>query len=181
MASSQPAPSAIPQYSFAGLGRRTAAYVIDVTITFAVLLAATLAIRWLRIVGVWTPPAGAETVDGWASLDLPAKVAVIIAFLVSTGPIYLAFFEASVWQASVGKRLLNIYVTDNAGRRVGLARSFGRSFAKSFFNFLQISFVSVVTILVSGTKQALHDRAAKTLVVCGRPATKERLAFRTVR
>lgn len=150
MASSQPAPSAIPQSSFAGLGRRAAAYVIDATIAFAVLLAAGFAMRWLLVVGVWTRPAGAETIEVWSSLETPAKLAVIIACIVSMGPIYSAFFEASVWQASVGKRLLNIYVTDDAGRRVGLTRSFGRSFAKFMFNFLQISFISVVTILISG-------------------------------
>lgn len=162
MASSQPAPGAISKASYAALGRRTAAYVIDVTIAFAVLLAATLAIRWLRMVGVWTPAAGVDAVGGWASLKTPAKVAVIIASLVSMGPIYLALFEASAWQASIGKRLVNIYVTDEAGRRVGLARSIGRSFAKAIFILLQVAFLSLFTILVSAKKQALHDFAAKT-------------------
>lgn len=175
MASSQPAPGVIPKSSFAPLGRRIAAYVIDVTITFAVLLAATLAIRWLRIVGVWTPAEGVDAVGSWALLETPAKVAVIIAFLVSMGPIYLALFEASAWQASIGKRLMNVYVTDQAGRRVGFARSIGRSFAKAIFTFFQVGFLSLFTILISDKKQSLHDFAAKTLVVRGKPITGEAL------
>jgi hypothetical protein len=50
-------------------------------------------------------------------------------------------------QATFGKRLLNIYVTDMAGRRIGIGRSFSRSFAKSFFSlFFYLALVSAVTV-----------------------------------
>jgi len=36
-------------------------------------------------------------------------------------PIYLILFDASLWQATFGKRIRKIYVTDNEGRRISLA------------------------------------------------------------
>jgi uncharacterized RDD family membrane protein YckC len=171
MASSQPSSIAVPESGYAGLGRRIAAHLIDLLIAGAVTMVAGFTIRWLRTVGMWTvPPEGADPVTIWHGLAIPAKLAVVILFIVSMGPIYLALFQASAWQASVGERLLTIYVTDEAGRRLGLARSFARSFAKAVFNSFYLTLVSVITIAASTKKQALHDYAARTLVVRGRPS-----------
>lgn len=170
MASSQPSLVATPP-AYAGLGRRIAAHFIDLLIAFAVLLLAAFAMRWLRVLGVWAaPPEGVDPVMVWHALAAPAKVAVIVAFIVSMGPFYLGLFQASAWQASIGKRFLAIYVTDEAGRRLGLVRSLARSFAKDIFNVFYLGWVSVITILASTKKQAVHDFAARTIVVCGRPS-----------
>jgi uncharacterized RDD family membrane protein YckC len=169
MTSSQVAPSAPPQPTFASLSRRIAAHLIDAVISLVLVLAASVAMRGFRTVGVWTPPA-ADPISNWRALEFPTRLAVVIAFLVATGTIYRAFFEASTWQASIGKRLLNIYVTDDRGRRIGLPRSLGRSFAKSFFNTVYpLGAISVATIAACSKKQALHDFVARTLVVGGRP------------
>jgi uncharacterized RDD family membrane protein YckC len=161
----------------ASLGRRTAAYLVDATILFCVTLAVSLTVRWLRIVGVWTPHSVSDPFVSWRSIGMSAKLAVVVAYLVATGSIYFAFFEASQWQSSIGKRLLRIHVTDEAGRRLRLTRSVARSFAKSFSILLQVAVVSLVTILVSSKKQALHDFATKTLVVSGEPINREALGF----
>jgi RDD family len=60
-------------------------------------------------------------------------------------------------------------VTDDAGRRISAARAFGRWFAKWFFNWFVLWVVSMVTIAASKEKKVLHDFAARTLVVRGRP------------
>jgi uncharacterized RDD family membrane protein YckC len=179
MASSQPSVVVVPQSSYAGLDRRIAAHLIDVLIAGAVMLAAAFTMRWLRTVGVWTAPSEeADPVTLWHGMAVPAKFAVIVVFIVSMGPIYLGLFQASAWQASIGKRLLTIYVTDRAGRRLGLGRSLARSFAKDIFNSLfYLGIVSLVTIAVSTKKQALHDFAARTLVVQGRPPIGGSLEF----
>jgi len=172
MASSQPSSIVIPESCYAGLGRRIAAHLIDVLIAGAVTMMAGFTVRWLRSIGMWTLSLeGADPVTLWHGLGIPAKLAVVVLFIVSMGPIYLGLFQASAWQASVGERLLTIYVTDEAGRRLGLARSFARSLAKAVFNSFYLALVSVVTIAASTKKQALHDYAAKTLVVHGRPST----------
>ena len=44
--------------------------------------------------------------------------------------IYGIFAEASTTQATIGKRMLNIKVTDMEGTRVSLGRSLGRNFSK---------------------------------------------------
>jgi len=168
MASSQLARGAPPQPTFAGLGRRIAAYLIDVVIALLVILAASVAMRGLRAVGVWSPPA-ADPISNWRALEFPGRLAVLIAFLVSMGTAYWALFEASPWQASIGKRLVDIYVTDNAGKRLGLGRSFGRSLAKCLCNAFYLAAVSVATVIATTKKRALHDFAARTIVVRGRP------------
>jgi len=170
--SSAVAPAVPSKGSYAGLGRRIAAHLIDMLIAFAIVLAAAFFIRWLHALGVWTVHSTAQESDPivlWHRLSGGAQLAVIVAFIVSMGPIYLGLFQASAWQASIGKRLLDIYVTDTAGNRLGLARSLSRSFAKDFFNCFYLGFVSILTILGTPRKQALHDCAAKTVVVNGRP------------
>lgn len=76
---------------------------------------------------------------------------------------YFAAFEASSWQASPGKRLLGLSVTDLAGQRLGL----GRALARQLFKCLDIA-SSGLTYLIAGLterRQGLHDILAGTLVV----------------
>jgi uncharacterized RDD family membrane protein YckC len=169
MASSQVAPGAIPQPSFAGLGRRFWAHIIDTLIAGSVLFAVSFAMRRLRAAGVWTALEEADPVTVWHAMAIPAKLSIIVAFIISLGPIYLGFFEASAWQASIGKRLLGIYVTDVSGRQPTLGRSLARSFAKCVFHACYVWVISLVTIASSAQKQAVHDAIAKTVVVRGRP------------
>ncbi len=178
MASSQVfppvAPADFPQTSYAGLGRRVAAHLIDLLIAFGVMMAAGFFMRWLRTLGIWavpTPPSGeADPLTLWHSIGATDRAAIIACFIVMMGPFYLGFLQASAWQASIGKRLLNIYVTDTAGRRLGLGRSLARSFAKDFFSVFYIGLVSVATMIATAKKQALHDFAASTVVLNGRPS-----------
>ncbi len=81
--------------------------------------------------------------------------------------IYGSFAEASAKQATIGKRLLGIKVSDLEGSRISLGVSFARNFAKilsiipAFFGYLY-SFLN-------RKNQCWHDIAAGTLVI------KERL------
>lgn len=168
------APAVFPQSSYAGLGRRVAAHLIDILIAFAVMMAAGIFMRWLRAIGIWTvptlPTGEADPLTLWQIMGTAGKAAIIVCFIVAMGPFYLSLLQASAWQASIGKRLLNIYVTDTAGRRLDLGRSLARSFAKDFFNVFYLGLVSVATIIATAKKQALHDFAAKTVVLNGRPS-----------
>ena len=171
MASQSVAAAVLPQSSYAGLGRRISAHLIDITIAFTVTIAAGLFMRYLLAAGVWTVPEGdRDLVTLVHALPVTAKLAVIMAFVVSKGPIYSGLFQASAWQASIGKRLLSLYVTDTGGKRLDLLRSLGRSFAKDLFHSLPfLGVASVATIAATSRKQALHDYAARTVVVKGRP------------
>jgi len=177
MASSQTAPSPSVGPTFASLGRRIGAYLIDVLIAFSVLLLAGITLRVLRAAGLWMPigagalpPGAAATPDMlWHALGIGAKLAFMLAFVIAGGPIYLILFECSPWQATFGKRLLNIYVTDNGERRISLTRSFGRWLAMWVFGLFGGSLISLITIAATKNKKALHDFTAHTLVVRGEP------------
>jgi len=172
MAFSQVAPAVVLQLSYAGLGRRVAAHLIDALIALAVMFAGGFVMRWLRVLGVWdvpVPEGEADPVMLWHWMNPASKVAIVVAFIVSMGVFYSGFFQASAWQATIGKRLLNIYVTDPVGRRISLTRSLVRSIAKGVFNTFYLGIISVGTIVAAAKKQALHDYVAKTVVVNGRP------------
>jgi len=172
MASSQVAPAVVLQLSYADLGRRVAAHLIDALIALAVMFAGGFAMRWLRVLGVWdvpVPEGEADPVMLWHWMNPASKVAIVVAFIVSMGVFYSGFFQASAWQATIGKRLLNIYVTETVGRRISLTRSLVRSIAKGVFNTFYLGIISVGTIVAAAKKQALHDYVAKTVVVNGRP------------
>lgn len=89
-------------------------------------------------------------------------------FLVSviTPWLYHALFEAGKWQATPGKRLLGVYVTDMNGQRISFGRASGRYFSK-----IISSLIFAIGYIIAGltqNKQALHDKIASTLVYRGK-------------
>ena len=79
------------------------------------------------------------------------------------GWLYEAFMTSSPWQATVGKRVLGIVVTDMEGRRLSFGRATGRHFAK----WLSSMALGIGYIMAAFTekKQGLHDFVAGTVVV----------------
>jgi hypothetical protein len=98
MASSPSAPTALPQPAFAGLGRRLAAYLLDVVIAASVMFIAGFTMRGFRAFGLSRPAAerageGYDPIAAWHALGAGAKLCVVFGFVLSMGPIYLALFE----------------------------------------------------------------------------------------
>lgn len=81
--------------------------------------------------------------------------------------LYCALFEAGAWQATPGKRLLGVYVTDLNGQRISFGRASGRYFSK-FISSLIFGIGYIIAGLTQN-KQALHDIIASTLVYRGKP------------
>ncbi len=77
--------------------------------------------------------------------------------------LYEALLTSSSWQATLGKRVLQLKVTDEMGNRIGFGRATGRFFAK----ILSSMFFCVGFIMVGLTdrKRGLHDMLAATLVM----------------
>jgi uncharacterized RDD family membrane protein YckC len=86
----------------------------------------------------------------------------VIAILIALGCVYYTFFESSNWQATPGKRILRLYVTDLNGQRITLGRAFVRNIARQISGFL---FIGYVMAGLTEKKQALHDMIAGCLVV----------------
>ena len=78
--------------------------------------------------------------------------------------LYHALMESSEWQATVGKRLLGLVVTDMAGQRVSFGRATGRHFAKIITNMVP-AFIGYIMAGFTERKQALHDMLAGCLVL----------------
>ncbi len=77
--------------------------------------------------------------------------------------IYYASFEASSWQATPGKKILRLYVTDLSGRPITFARAsfhnIGRMISEMTF------WVGYIPVGFTEKKQALHDMIAGCLVL----------------
>ena len=88
-------------------------------------------------------------------------------FLFSTALtwLYYSLMESSPKQATLGKMVLKLKVTDMDGRRISFGRATGRHFAKIISGLILL-----VGYMMAGwteKKQALHDMIANTLVVKG--------------
>jgi len=71
-------------------------------------------------------------------------------------------------QATLGKRVLGLKVTDEAGQRINFGRASGRHWGKILSGI--ICNIGYIMAAFTERKQALHDLIAKTLVVRGRAA-----------
>jgi uncharacterized RDD family membrane protein YckC len=95
--------------------------------------------------------------------SLPQLTPAGLAITLMANWIYYTLFEASSWQATLGKRIMKIYVADLNGQRVTFGRAALRNISKiiSSLTFLVGYFLAGFT----EKKQALHDIIASCLVL----------------
>jgi uncharacterized RDD family membrane protein YckC len=92
-----------------------------------------------------------------------ASIGIAYALSLIVSLAYYTLMEASVWQATVGKRIVGLSVATESGARLSLGRALFRNLCKV---------ISVVILMIGGImaaftkrKQGLHDILAKTVVV----------------
>lgn len=124
--------------------KRVVAYLID-----SMLLALPLGIMSSSL-GLQTPE------EIYSSLELNL-VSIMLTW------IYFTLSEISDWQGTVGKKLMNIYVTDINGDKLTFFRAFSRQFLKIPSNL--IFGIGFLFPLFTQKRQALHDLLAKTLIL----------------
>lgn len=146
----QPAyiPVAVGFPEYAGFWRRFAAAFLD-----GIIINIGGFIVGFMIGFAWAAATG--TVEGFEILD--RLVGIVIVWL------YYALMESSSKQATLGKMVLGIVVTDVNGDRVSFGRATGRHFAK-FVSLLTL-FIGFIMAGFTEKKQALHDMIAGCLVV----------------
>jgi uncharacterized RDD family membrane protein YckC len=76
--------------------------------------------------------------------------------------LYEAFMESSSYQATLGKMIFGMKVTDLYGNRISFERATGRHFAK--WLSAVILFIGYIMVGLTERKQGLHDLLAGTLV-----------------
>ena len=77
--------------------------------------------------------------------------------------LYYAFMESSKYQATLGKMVLGIIVTDADGKRISFGRAVGRNLAKIVSQIILL--IGYFMVAFTKKKQGLHDIMANCLVV----------------
>jgi uncharacterized RDD family membrane protein YckC len=87
---------------------------------------------------------------------------IIVLLVLAGGWLYEAFLESSSYQATLGKMIFGMKVTDLQGNRISFARATGRHFAKIISGMLLC--IGFIMAGLTERKQGLHDILAGTLV-----------------
>jgi len=100
----------------------------------------------------------------WSVIPFLDKAIVYVLWLLAAVIVpwlFTALQECSTPQATFGKRLLRVQVTDLDGRRISFGRASGRFFGRLIPTFG----LGYLMALFTRRKQALHDLIAQCLVV----------------
>jgi len=95
---------------------------------------------------------------------LPASLASVVSGVIGLiiGIGYFAYLESSEKQATIGKQLMKLKVTDIDGGRISMGTAILRYLAKILSALILM--VGFLMVLFTEKKQGLHDILAKTLV-----------------
>jgi uncharacterized RDD family membrane protein YckC len=154
---------------YAGLGRRIVAFIVDIILILlldAVAVAVLGLFRGLQnlyFFAVQQAPVESLTTEGTSVALFGSIVAAYGIVIVVIPWLYYAGFESSRSQATPGKLLMRIVVTDLEGNKPSFARVTLRHFAK-FISTL-IIFIGFLMIGLTKKRQGLHDTIAGCLVL----------------
>ena len=146
-------PFATPVY--AGFWYRFLAYLIDTLISLCVFFPLGFVLG-LVMVATGMDPKSPEMLVVRLGIN---GVSVILGWL------YFALCESSTWQGTVGKKLLELRVTDMNSQRISFAKATGRHFGKILSALILL--IGFIMIAFTEQKQGLHDILAGTLVLRG--------------
>ncbi len=152
---------------YGGFWRRVGAYLIDI-----ILLGIISSILG-SVFGIGTTTT--ELGDMSAAYSYSADDAGSGALSLLLGIAYFAGLESSSMQATLGKKLLGMVVTDLDGNRISFLRALGRYFAKILSAV--ILFIGYIMVGLTERKQGLHDMIAGTLVHVGHPMGNKAATF----
>lgn len=153
------------QMMYAGFWLRFVAYLIDsvvVSVAFVVVL-----VFLAVFTGLGAALRNIHSDEAPEEIIALIGVAFILAFVgiaVIGTWLYHALMESSSWQATLGKKALDLAVTDMEGRRITFGRASGRHFAKIISGLIPLA-IGYIVAGFTEKKQAVHDLIASCLVV----------------
>ncbi|CAM3650075.1 RDD family protein [Pontibacter korlensis] len=112
------------------------------------------------LMSITLPWLGINIAPEFTDIEGRLKVQGIAAFF---GWLYYAGFESSSKQATLGKQIFGIFVTDTEGYRISFARATGRYFGKMLSGLILL--IGYLMAAFTERRQALHDKLAGTLVL----------------
>jgi uncharacterized RDD family membrane protein YckC len=154
---------------YAGLGRRLIAFIVDIILILLIgsvaiaFFSLTNGLKYAYYISVQRAPVGALTEAGTLDAALTPVVASLGMLIIVVPWLYFAGFESSRSQATPGKLLMHIVVTDLEGNKPTFARVTLRHFGK-FISAL-IIFIGFLMIGLTKKRQGLHDKIAGCLVL----------------
>jgi uncharacterized RDD family membrane protein YckC len=153
--------SATPRpVSYAGFWKRVAAYLIDAIILSVMELLILLPFLGLLGIGLFTTDMEDLSTGFILALITTYLGAIVLTFM--CGWLYFAILE-TMKQATPGKMIVGIKVTDMNGNAITFGRATGRYFAKIISS---LTFgVGYIMTAFTQQKQALHDIISGCLVV----------------
>lgn len=153
--------------NYAGFWLRFVAVIID-----GIILGAVQFVAIMPILGIM----GIEMANGFQDLDsmdqtqaismlgqimAVAGVSQIIFLVIQT--LYYTLMESSNYQASIGKMVLGLKVTDINGNKLDFTKALVRNLSKIISSMILL--IGYLMAAFTEKKQALHDMIAGTLVV----------------
>jgi formylglycine-generating enzyme required for sulfatase activity/uncharacterized RDD family membrane protein YckC len=145
----------IRNINYAGFWRRAAALIIDIIIS---TIGTYLIVLCLLVVNYMV---------GFQHPDEPDVIARLVnlwyGLIILFGVFYYPLMESSSKQATIGKLVLGIKVTDLEGRRISFWKALGRYVSKSIS--ATVLFAGYIMVAYDKQKRGLHDIIASTLVV----------------
>ncbi|WP_162356660.1 RDD family protein [Metabacillus mangrovi] len=97
--------------------------------------------------------------------DAAAIGFMIIMYILITG-LSLAYYilmPVTVWQGTIGKKLIGLKIVDADGNKLTIGRSAGRTFSMMISGMTM--YIGYIMAGFTDRKQALHDMIAKTYVI----------------
>jgi uncharacterized RDD family membrane protein YckC len=154
-----------PVVHYAGFWLRLVAHIVDGFVMGVGLVVIAIALVFLTGLG----PALSRLHPGEDPGEIGALLGItfIFSFLgiaVVGSWLYFAYLESSDWHATVGKKVLNIKVTDTEGRPISFGRASGRFFARIITNMIPLG-IGYIIAGFTEKKQAIHDMIAGCLVL----------------
>ncbi|MFA4877267.1 MAG: RDD family protein [Methanoregula sp.] len=153
---------------YAGFGRRLIAFIVDIIL---IILIGSIVITFFSLVnglkyGYYMAtgiPYSSLTEAGTLDAALGPLVAAIGMLVIVIPWLYFAGFESSRSQATPGKVLMRLIVTDLAGNKP----TFARTTLRFFFKYISalIIFIGFIMIAFTKKRQGLHDKIAGCLVL----------------
>jgi uncharacterized RDD family membrane protein YckC len=170
----QYAPIAPPSYgavqysgvAYAGFWLRLVAFLIDGVISGFLSLILLIPLFILTGAGaVLSRLSAGEDISG----DAAALVGIgfvlgLIVITLGVSWLYYALSESSAWQGTLGKKMLNLTVTDLNGQPISFGRASGRYFSKFITNLIPLA-IGYILAGFTEKKQAIHDMIASCLVL----------------
>jgi uncharacterized RDD family membrane protein YckC len=153
---------AYPAQPYAGFWIRVLALLIDsfalsiVLVPLYLIFIAPLLVQFMR-----QARAGNPNPDISPAALAPIFLLIPIVWVIQW--LYEALLTSSNWQGTLGKKVLNLRVTDMAGNRISFGRATGRYFGKILSGMAM--YIGYIMVAFTEKKQGLHDIIAGTQVL----------------